>query len=85
MSQACWAFLACQSDYRDVEQAANTGNRQAKLALTSVCRTHSRHHWQLYMQCGRTGCAGIHWGIGENSARARSGGVPYQFLGLAAG
>ncbi len=46
MSQAA-SVSGVSSDYRDVEQAANTGNRQAKLAHLFAERI-SRHHAAIY-------------------------------------
>nr|AAB09552.1 acetate kinase [Salmonella enterica subsp. enterica serovar Typhimurium] len=70
------------SDYRDVEQAANTGNRQAKLRSHSVCRTHSATIGSYIMQMGGLDALVFTGGIGENSARARSACAIISIFGL---
>ncbi len=47
-------------DYRDVEQAADSGNRQAAPGALAVCRAHSRHYRQLYYADGRPGRADLY-------------------------
>lgn len=72
------------SDYRDVEQAANTGNRQAKLALTLFAERIRATIGSYIMQMGGLDALVFTGGIGENSARARSAVCHnLQFLGLA--
>ncbi|MBE8432393.1 acetate kinase, partial [Leptospira interrogans serovar Pomona] len=72
------------SDYRDVEQAANTGNRQAKLALTLFAKRIRATIGNYVMKMGRLDALVFTGGIGENSAHARSAVCHnLQFLGLA--
>lgn len=72
------------SDYRDVEQAADAGNRQAALALTLFAERIRATIGSYIMQMGGLDVLLFTGGIGENSARARSAICHnLHFLGLA--
>ncbi|ALR77224.1 acetate/propionate family kinase [[Enterobacter] lignolyticus] len=59
-------------DYRDVEQAAEGGNRQAQLALTLFAERIRATIGSYIMQMGGLDALVFTGGIGENSARARA-------------
>ncbi len=59
-------------DYRDVEQAADGGNRQAALALSLFAERIRATIGSYIMQMGGLDALIFTGGIGENSARARS-------------
>ncbi|HHI0053069.1 TPA: acetate/propionate family kinase [Klebsiella quasipneumoniae] len=59
-------------DYRDVEQAADNGNRQAALALSLFAERIRATIGSYIMQMGGLDALIFTGGIGENSARARS-------------
>lgn len=59
-------------DYRDVEQAADSGNRQAALALTLFAERIRATIGSYIMQMGGLDALVFTGGIGENSARVRS-------------
>ena len=59
-------------DYRDVEQAADSGNRQAALALSLFAERIRATIGSYIMQMGGLDALIFTGGIGENSARARS-------------
>jgi len=59
-------------DYRDVEQAAERGNPQAKLALTLFAERIRATIGSYIMQMGGLDALVFTGGIGENSARARA-------------
>lgn len=72
------------SDYRDVEQAADAGNRQAALALTLFAERIRATIGSYIMQMGGLDVLLFTGGIGENSSRARSAICHnLHFLGLA--
>lgn len=71
-------------DYRDVEQAADSGNQQAALALTLFAERIRATIGSYIMQMGGLDALVFTGGIGENSARARSTICRnLNFLGLA--
>ncbi|STW04919.1 propionate kinase [Klebsiella grimontii] len=59
-------------DYRDVEQAADGGNRRAALALALFAERIRATIGSYIMQMGGIDALIFTGGIGENSARARS-------------
>lgn len=59
-------------DYRDVEQAADSGNRRAALALSLFAERIRATIGSYIMQMGGLDSLIFTGGIGENSARARS-------------
>ncbi|MBL0784047.1 acetate/propionate family kinase [Klebsiella michiganensis] len=59
-------------DYRDVEQAADSGNRRAALALSLFAERIRATIGSYIMQMGGLDALIFTGGIGENSARARS-------------
>ncbi len=63
------------SDYRDVEQAADAGNERAALALSLFAERIRATIGSYIMQMGGLDALIFTGGIGENSARARAGGV----------
>ncbi|ADO47997.1 acetate/propionate family kinase [[Enterobacter] lignolyticus] len=70
-------------DYRDVEQAAEGGNRQAQLALTLFAERIRATIGSYIMQMGGLDALVFTGGIGENSARARAAICQnLHFLGL---
>ncbi|POT59560.1 acetate kinase [Citrobacter amalonaticus] len=72
------------SDYRDVEQAAASGNRRAELALTLFAERIRATIGSYIMQMGGLDALVFTGGIGENSARARAAICHnLHFLGLA--
>lgn len=70
-------------DYRDVEQAADGGNRRAALALTLFAERIRATIGSYIMQMGGLDALIFTGGIGENSARARAAVCHnLHFLGL---
>lgn len=70
-------------DYRDVEQAADDGNRRAALALTLFAERIRATIGSYIMQMGGLDALIFTGGIGENSARARAAVCHnLHFLGL---
>jgi acetate kinase len=59
-------------DYRDVEQAADAGNRRAALALSLFAERIRATIGSYIMQMGGLDALIFTGGIGENSARARA-------------
>lgn len=72
------------NDYRDVEQAADAGNKQAALALTLFAERIRATIGSYIMQMGGLDVLIFTGGIGENSSRARAAICHnLHFLGLA--
>lgn len=70
-------------DYRDIEQAADGGNRRAALALTLFAERIRATIGSYIMQMGGLDALIFTGGIGENSARARAAVCHnLHFLGL---